>query len=81
VELENDKVRVLRITYAPGEEAAMHEHPDAVLVNLSNFTVQFTLPDGVMPPAEPAQAGSVTWAAARQCTPRRTSAPTGQKPY
>ena len=64
VEFENDKVRVIRITYGPGEEAAMHEHPDAVLVNLSNFTVQFTLADGAMPPAEPATAGSVAWAAA-----------------
>ena len=61
VEFENDKVRVIRITYAPGEESAMHEHADGVVVNLTNLNVQFTLPDGTTPPAEPAPAGSATW--------------------
>jgi quercetin dioxygenase-like cupin family protein len=61
VEFENDKVRVLRITYGPGEESAMHEHPDAVVVNLTDLNVQFTLADGTMPPAEPGPAGSFVW--------------------
>ncbi len=29
VEFENDQVRVLRITYGPGEKSVMHEHPGA----------------------------------------------------
>ena len=27
VEFENDRVRILRITYGPGEESVMHHHP------------------------------------------------------
>ncbi len=61
VEFENDKVRVIRITYGPGQESAMHEHADGVVVNLTDLNVQFTLPDGTMPPAEPGPAGSFTW--------------------
>ena len=30
LEFENDQVRVLRITYGPGEKSVMHEHPDAM---------------------------------------------------
>ncbi len=32
VEFENDQVRVLRISYAPGEESVMHEHPNGVAI-------------------------------------------------
>nr|NIR51506.1 hypothetical protein [candidate division KSB1 bacterium]NIS26908.1 hypothetical protein [candidate division KSB1 bacterium]NIT73741.1 hypothetical protein [candidate division KSB1 bacterium]NIU27639.1 hypothetical protein [candidate division KSB1 bacterium]NIU94275.1 hypothetical protein [candidate division KSB1 bacterium] len=28
VEFENDQVRVLRISYGPGEKSVMHEHPE-----------------------------------------------------
>ena len=34
VVFENDDVRVLRITYGPGEKSVMHYHPDAVAVFL-----------------------------------------------
>ncbi len=43
---ENDQVRVLRITYGPGEKSAMHEHPDGVVVFLTDHAVNFTLPNG-----------------------------------
>ena len=46
VEFENDQVRVLRITYGPGEKSVMHEHPNAVAVFLSDLKVKFTFPDG-----------------------------------
>ncbi|MBA4406931.1 hypothetical protein C0389_06625 [bacterium] len=46
VEFENDQVRVLRITYSPGEKSVMHEHPNAVAVFLTDGQVQFTLPNG-----------------------------------
>jgi predicted metal-dependent enzyme (double-stranded beta helix superfamily) len=65
VEFENDKVRVLRITYAPGEESAMHEHKDGVVVNLSNFTVQFKMADGTSPAAQPAKPGEFQWSPAQ----------------
>lgn len=76
VEFENDKVRVIRITYGPGDESAMHEHGDGVVVNLTDLTVQFTLPDGTMPPAEPGPAGSATWSPAGMHSAKNTgSAP------
>ena len=46
VVLENASVRVLRVSYAPGEKSVMHQHPDAIVVPLTASTVRFTLPDG-----------------------------------
>ncbi len=46
VELENDQVRVIRITYGPGEKSVMHEHPEGVVVMLTNGKTKFNLPDG-----------------------------------
>ena len=46
VEFENDQVRVLRITYGPGEKSVMHWHPDAIVVNLTDNTFQMHAPDG-----------------------------------
>ncbi len=46
VEFENDQVRVLRITYGPGEKSVMHEHPNAVAVFLTDGKSKFTTPDG-----------------------------------
>lgn len=46
VVFENDQVRVLRITYGPGEKSVMHDHPDGVVVDLTDYAVNFTLPDG-----------------------------------
>ena len=36
VEFENDQIRVLRITYGPGESSVMHEHPAAFAVLLTD---------------------------------------------
>jgi quercetin dioxygenase-like cupin family protein len=44
--MENDTVRVLKITYAPGDKTAMHHHPDAIVVALTGTTTKFTMPDG-----------------------------------
>ena len=46
VEFENDDVRVIRITYGPGEKSVMHDHPASVYVFLTDGMVQMTLPDG-----------------------------------
>ena len=46
VEFENDKVRILRFHYGPGEKSVMHSHPDAVAVFLTDGKVTFHLPDG-----------------------------------
>lgn len=64
VEFENDKVRVIRISYAPGEESAMHDHKNGVVINLANYTVQFTAADGTTQPAETSSAGTFQWSPA-----------------
>ena len=46
VELENDRVRVLRIRYGPGEKSVMHGHPATVAVFLNDTHFRFTYPDG-----------------------------------
>lgn len=46
VEFENDQVRVLRITYAPGEKGVMHSHPEGMVISLDDASGKFTFPDG-----------------------------------
>ena len=46
VEFENDKVRVLRIKYGPGEKSVMHGHPASVGIFLGDASFRFTFPDG-----------------------------------
>jgi hypothetical protein len=43
---ENDQVRVLHISYGPGEKSVMHEHPDAVFVSLTDNHLRMTMADG-----------------------------------
>ena len=58
VEFENDKIRVLRITYGPHEKSVMHDHPENVAVFLTDGHAQFTMPDGKTVDA-PIKAGTV----------------------
>jgi quercetin dioxygenase-like cupin family protein len=46
VEMENEKVRVLRIKYGPHEKSAMHSHPASIAVFLNDCETRFTYPDG-----------------------------------
>ena len=46
VEFENERVRVIRIKYGPGEKSAMHGHPESVAVFLTDADSKFTYPDG-----------------------------------
>jgi quercetin dioxygenase-like cupin family protein len=46
VEFENDRVRVLRISYGAGEKSVMHSHPESVAVFLTDARGKFTYPDG-----------------------------------
>ena len=46
VVLETETVRVLRIRYAPGESSAMHYHPEAVAVFLTDHEARLEAPDG-----------------------------------
>ncbi len=46
VEVENEKVRVLRIRYGPHEKSAMHGHPALVAIMMNDCHARFTYPDG-----------------------------------
>ena len=46
VELENEKVRVLRIRYGPNEKSEMHSHPAGVAIFLTDQQSRHTSPDG-----------------------------------
>lgn len=43
---ENESVRVLHVTVKPGAKTTMHDHPDNVIVSLSDAKVKFTGADG-----------------------------------
>lgn len=76
VELENDDVRVLRITYGPGEKSVMHDHPANLAVFLSEIHGKFTLPDGKTQSAD-AKAGSTQWDPGGKHLPENV----GDKPF
>ncbi|HYN06307.1 MAG TPA: hypothetical protein VES67_02855 [Vicinamibacterales bacterium] len=46
VVFENPAVRLLKIDYATGAKSQMHQHPDSLVVLLTNGKVRFTTPDG-----------------------------------
>ena len=46
VEFENDRIRVVRAKYKPGEKSVMHSHPESVAVFLNDAHAKFTYPDG-----------------------------------
>ena len=39
-------IRILHVTYKPGQSSAMHSHPDLVLYVISGGTMEFTKKDG-----------------------------------
>jgi quercetin dioxygenase-like cupin family protein len=43
---ENASVRVLKIDYPAGTKSTMHQHPDSIVIPLSDSKVKFTMPDG-----------------------------------
>ena len=72
VDFENDKVRVLRIRYGPGEKSAMHGHPEGVIVFLTDCDGTFTYPDGKTEPIQ-AKAGETVWADQSEHLPENVS--------
>lgn len=72
VELENDQVRVLRITYGPHEKSVMHEHPANVAIFLTDGHGKFTLPDGKSVDA-PFKANTTQWDAGGKHLPENLS--------
>ena len=76
VEFENDQVRVLRITYGPGEKGVMHSHPEGVVIFLSDGKGMFTLPDGKTQEMD-FESGKVVWTDETTHQPENT----GDKPF
>jgi quercetin dioxygenase-like cupin family protein len=76
VELENEYVRVVRITYGAAEKSVIHEHPAGVAVFLTDQEAKFTLPDGKTEVVQD-KAGSIRWAAAGKHLPENT----GGRPF
>ncbi len=75
VVFENEQVRVVRITYGPGEKSVMHYHPAGVAVFLSDSQVRFTSADGKTVDVT-GKRGQATWEAAGMHLPQNT----GDKP-
>jgi quercetin dioxygenase-like cupin family protein len=71
VVLENDQVRVLRITYGPHEKSVMHSHPPGVVVYLTDARGRFTMPGGKTQDAV-TKAGTVVWTDATSHLPENT---------
>ena len=71
VEFENESVRVLRISYAPGEKSVMHYHPNAVAVYLTDGKTRMTTPDGKSQDMA-VKAGAASWTAAGSHLPQNT---------
>ena len=72
VEFENEKVRVLRISYGPREKSIMHSHPNAVAVFLADSQAKFTYPDGKTEDIE-VKHGQATWFPPVEHLPENTS--------
>ena len=60
VALENEKIRVLRISYGPGERSVMHGHPASLALLTTNAQIRFTFPDGRSEDLK-ASVGDVVW--------------------
>src|SRR5437660_12069334 len=71
VAFENDQVRVLKAHYGPGEQSAMHSHPNSVAVFLSDAKGRFTFPDGKSEDFN-ARAGDAIWNDAKVHLPENT---------
>jgi hypothetical protein len=46
VVLENDRVRVLEYRDEPGQRTSLHEHPDSIMITLSDFDRRLIGEDG-----------------------------------
>ena len=60
VEFENDRVRIIRVKYGPGEKSVMHTHGPNASVFLSKGTVRMNMPDGTSEDL-PSEVGVAQW--------------------
>jgi len=75
VMLDNEYVRILKVSYGPKEKSILHQHPDAVAVSLSGMQGKFTSADGKSENRS-FKAGEVRWSPAETHTPENA----GTKP-
>jgi quercetin dioxygenase-like cupin family protein len=58
--LENDRVRMMEVTFAPGDSIAMHAHPDHAVYAVTGGKLRVTTSDGKMMVAD-LKAGDPLW--------------------
>ena len=73
VEVENDRVRVLRIKIKAGDTTKQHEHPTAVAIFLTDIKTKFTSGDGATRDGSNKR-GEAIWAAAEKHTVKNVAA-------
>ncbi|HWN99751.1 MAG TPA: hypothetical protein VNS63_10820 [Blastocatellia bacterium] len=73
VEIDNDRVRVLRIKIKANDTTKQHEHPNGVAVYLTDTSAKFTLADGKTRQGG-GKRGEATWAVAEKHTVTNMSA-------
>jgi quercetin dioxygenase-like cupin family protein len=61
VEFENERIRVIRVKYGPGEKSVMHTHAPNLAVFLTDSSVRMTLPDGTTQDIN-TETGATLWA-------------------
>ena len=72
VEFENDKIRIIRVKYGPGEKSLMHSHGPNVAVFLTGATVRMTSADGTSEEST-TPAGTAGWSDAQEHLPENLS--------
>jgi quercetin dioxygenase-like cupin family protein len=72
VEFENDRIRVVRIKYGPGEKSVMHSHGPSMAVYLTDTETRMTFPDGTSVETT-TTAGDTEWADAGEHLPKNLS--------
>jgi beta-alanine degradation protein BauB len=58
--MENDRVRVFKVSFKPGQKTVMHGHPDHVVYVLADFTLNLMFPDGKSQEV-PLKSGQALW--------------------
>ena len=72
VEFENDRVRIIRIKYGPGEKSVMHTHGPHVAITLTENATSMTTPDGTSAEAT-TEIGAAEWSDATEHLPENLS--------
>ena len=59
-DFENDRVRVMHVTFAPGQSIKEHSHPDHFIYCLEAGSLKITKADGTVAEVSP-KVGDVVW--------------------